>query len=206
MFLVGKKIDFNIIIKKANGLPERLCKDTYVKYSWYLDNREFQTEVFEGVERNPEWNYKHHMTVDCVTEDMIKYLNKDALCFKVYGTPTNEKFRKQLTMDLGRQPKKEEANNKASDKSGFTKTDKKEETKTAKETIDSKITNDKKGEKDNKKDEKGSKIEINEKQKDPKKSEEVTKVKKNQKVIKMVTTDGQTVEVVKERNGCCTIF
>mmetsp|Transcript_22249 Transcript_22249/g.25564 ORF Transcript_22249/g.25564 Transcript_22249/m.25564 type:complete len:100 (-) Transcript_22249:7-306(-) len=38
------------------------------------------------------------MTVDCVTEDLLKYFDNDALSFKVYGTPTTEKFRKQLTM------------------------------------------------------------------------------------------------------------
>lgn len=37
------------------------------------------------------------MNIDCVTEDLLKYFDNDALCFKVYGTPTHEKFRRQLT-------------------------------------------------------------------------------------------------------------
>lgn len=95
--LLGRRIDFNIIVSKANNLPEMLCKDTYVKYSWYLDNGDFRTEICEGVDKSPEWKYRRHMTIDCVTEDLLKYLDKDALTFSVYGTPTNEKFRKQLT-------------------------------------------------------------------------------------------------------------
>jgi len=43
--LLGKRIDFNIVITKANNLPENLCKDTYVKYSWYLNNQEYRTET-----------------------------------------------------------------------------------------------------------------------------------------------------------------
>jgi hypothetical protein len=77
--LVGKKIDFNIVVKEANSLPEKLCKDTYVKYSWYLDSKEQQTETVSGMNRNPKFDYKHHMTIDCVTQDMIKYFNNDAL-------------------------------------------------------------------------------------------------------------------------------
>ena len=95
--LLGKRIDFNIIISQANDLPEMLWKDTYVKYSWYLDNAEFRTETYEGIDRNPKFKYKHHMTVDCVTEDLLKYFENDALSFKIYGTPTQEKFRKQIT-------------------------------------------------------------------------------------------------------------
>ena len=97
--LLGKRIDFNIMVKKANNLPEMLCKDTYVKYGWYLENGEYRTETIEGINRSPDFGYKHHMTVDCVTEDILKYFENDALTFKVYGTPTNEKFRKQLTIE-----------------------------------------------------------------------------------------------------------
>ena len=104
--LIGKRIDFNILIKKANGLPEMLCKDTYVKYNWYLDNEEYRTEACEAIDPNPEWDYKHHMTIDYVTEDLLKYFENDALTFKVYGTPTNEKFRKQLNKTSTKDSKK----------------------------------------------------------------------------------------------------
>lgn len=69
-----------------------------MKYAWYLDNNEYQTNICEGVNRNPVYDYKFHMNVDCVTEDLLKYFDKDALCFKVYGTPTAEKYRKQMTI------------------------------------------------------------------------------------------------------------
>ena len=161
----------------------------------------------EGINRNPEWNYKYHMTVDCVTEDMIKYFLKDALCFKVYGTPTNEKFRRQITLDMEKPKKKEPV--KPEPSKGFKKDEeeeKHEDVKKTKEDVKDTIepsegksntggkeAKDKSGK--DAKDKSGLKT-----------TETTTKVKKNQKVIKMVTPDGQTVEVVKEKNGCCTIF
>lgn len=97
--LIGKRIDFNIVINKAENLPEMLSKNVYVTYQWYLENDEFRTEHSDAVDPNPVFNYKHHMTIDYVTEDLLKYFKHDALTFKVYGTPTNEKFRKQLVKE-----------------------------------------------------------------------------------------------------------
>ena len=96
--LIGKSIDVNIVIEKASGLPENLCKDTYVKYSWYLGNEDYGTEIIEGVNNCPEYGYKYHLRIDCVTEDLLKYFEKDAISFRVYGNPTSAKFKKQLTL------------------------------------------------------------------------------------------------------------
>lgn len=170
--LLGKSIDFNIVISQAQDLPEKLCKDVYVKYSWYLDNQYYQTNICEGINRNPVFNYKQHINIDCVTEDLLRYFDNDALCFKVYGTPTSEKFRKQLTMQ---EEKKVAPKAKASAKEN------------GKTTTESKT-------------EKVSQKETNPEPREAKKPEP------KGKVVKMVTPDGQVVEVVKDKNGCCTIF
>lgn len=149
-----------------------------MKYCWYLDNQEYQTEICEGVERNPKYGYKFHMNIDCVTDDLLKYFDNDALCFKVYGTPTHEKFRRQLTQ----------------------KEEKKQPAKAAKESKESKPTKDAKDSK-----EKDTKSGFAAKEKTTTTVTEV-KTEKKGKVVKMTTPDGQIVEVVKEKGGCCVIF
>ena len=165
--LLGKRIDFNVIIDQAHDLPEMLCKDTYVKYNWYLDNEEFRTETCEGVDRNPKFNYKYHMTIDCVTEDLLKYFENDALSFKIYGTPTQEKFRKQLVMK--EEKAKEEAKSKA-------KEDAKSKTKQVAASTPA-----------------------------PTQTKPIEKKTAKVETVKMITPDGQEVEVVK-KGGCWIIF
>jgi len=41
---------------------------------------------------------------------------------------------------------------------------------------------------------------------DKKVEKEKEKVEKKTKTVKMTTPDGQEVEVVKQKQGCCTIF
>ena len=103
--LIGKSIDFNIIIEKASGLPENLCKDTYVEYSWNFEN--YGTKIVTGVDINPKFGYKYHMKIDYVTEDLLKYFETDAITFKVYGNQTSTKLRKKLTQ---KEPKEESKN------------------------------------------------------------------------------------------------
>ena len=136
--LLGKSIDFNVIIGQATGLPENLCKDTYVKFGWYLNNQDFQTETIQGVDKNPNYQFKHHINIDCVTEDLLKYIEHDALSFKVYGNPTSAKFKKQLTMADKKKKEAKKSNKEESKKeeipkgksSGGTKEVKKVEKKT----------------------------------------------------------------------------
>lgn len=86
--LIGKRIDFWIKVDYAEGLPKEYCKDTYVQYKFYHDQDNFGTEICEGVNPNPKWNYSYHYTADYVSEDMLQYMIKDALCFRVYGSPS----------------------------------------------------------------------------------------------------------------------
>jgi hypothetical protein len=104
--LIGKRIDFNIVVNKANNLPDSLCKDTFVKYGFYLDRPE-QTKTIAGTDSSPTYNYKHHYTIDCVTEDMIKYFNNDAICFKVFGLPTSMKVKKAIQKEQKAKEQKE---------------------------------------------------------------------------------------------------
>lgn len=160
--LIGKSIDLNIVVKSAANLPEHLCKDVYVKYTWYLDNQSYQTDPINQTNKNPSFVHKNHITIDCVTEDLLKYFEHDALCFKIYGTPLNAKIRKQITM--AEEKKKFEPKGKANPK---------EESKFA-----------------------GG----------DKKVKPAAKTEKKYETVKMTTPDGQVVEVVKEKQGCCTIF
>ena len=56
--LIDQRIDFVVQIDKAYELPEDLCRDIYVEYSFYLDPTKYRTQVCKGRIRSPEINYK----------------------------------------------------------------------------------------------------------------------------------------------------
>lgn len=107
-----------------------------------------------------------------MTEDLLKYFEKDALSFSVYGNPTSAKFKKMLTQqETMRKESKKMSKQKAREEvkeAAASKADSKPKAKT-----ETKV---------------------------------VAKKEKKVETIKMKTADGREVEVVKEKQGCCTIF
>lgn len=87
--LIGKRIDFAIIIEKAMDLPDNFCKDVYCEYSFFLEDQVFTTPVIPQKHRSPIFDYRYHHNL-MVTENTIKYLRNNAICFKVFGYPDNE--------------------------------------------------------------------------------------------------------------------
>ena len=68
--LIGKRIDFNIKIENAQGLPNDLCRDPFVKYQFFDDPKQ-ETPKIEGVQPSPVFDYKKHYTVDEVSPAMV---------------------------------------------------------------------------------------------------------------------------------------
>ena len=66
-------------------MPEDLCRDVYVEYQFYLDATKYKTEACSGMNRNPQFNYRHKHTVEIVTKMLVDYLEKDVMVFRVYG-------------------------------------------------------------------------------------------------------------------------
>lgn len=66
-------------------MPEDLCRDIYVEYSFYLDPTKYRTEVVKGNNRSPTIAYRKQHTVEIVTKMLVDYLEKDVMVFRVYG-------------------------------------------------------------------------------------------------------------------------
>lgn len=94
--LIDQRIDFIVEISRAVDLPEDLCRDIYVEYSFYLDPTKYKTQVIVGKERSPAISYKKQHTVEIVTKMLVDYLEKEVMVFRVYGfADVKEKKKKQ---------------------------------------------------------------------------------------------------------------
>jgi hypothetical protein len=85
--LVGQRMDFIVQITKAIDLPQDFCQDIYCEYTFFLGEEKFTTEVVPGKNRQPEFNFRFHHTVDPCTDYFLQYLQKDSLCIKLFGFP-----------------------------------------------------------------------------------------------------------------------
>jgi len=83
--LIDQRLDFVVNIFKAVDLPQDLCRDVYVEYSFYLDQTKYRTDVMKGQDRNPEFKYAKHHTVNIVTKMLLDYLEKELMVFRVYA-------------------------------------------------------------------------------------------------------------------------
>ena len=89
--LLDRRIDFMVNITHAKDLPSNFCKDVFVEYQFYLEDKKYHTSVVEGKNRNPEFNYRHQHTQSVVTENFLKYIKDEVLIFKVLGFPDVKK-------------------------------------------------------------------------------------------------------------------
>ena len=91
--LIDQRLDFIVKIDGAKDLPQNFCRDIFAEYSFYLNDKTYRTEVVKGKNRNPEFNYAKQHTVDICTDNLVNYLKKECMVFKVYGFPdTKNKF------------------------------------------------------------------------------------------------------------------
>jgi len=57
MDLVGQRIDFNVQIIRAYDLPSYFCKDVYCEYQFYIDKEKYKTQINEGKNQRPEFEF-----------------------------------------------------------------------------------------------------------------------------------------------------
>ena len=84
--LIGERVDFLIKVVEAKGLPEDLCRDPFVTYGFFLDQKD-NIPAVSGVNRNPVFNYSKHHHID-MNQEMLDYLKNDSLSFSVFAYPT----------------------------------------------------------------------------------------------------------------------
>ena len=89
--LLNRRIDYLVCIRNAKDLPSNFCKDVFVEYSIYLEDEKHYTDVVEGKNRNPEFNFQKQHTQMVVTENFLKYVKDEVLTFRVRGFPDVKK-------------------------------------------------------------------------------------------------------------------
>ena len=101
---MGEKINFRVDIMAAKELPPHFCKDVYVEYSFYREEEKHVTIVSPGKNRNPFFNFSE-LHRDCViTDQLLDYLLKSTLCFKVYGLRDQKVKRKKQAIKREKEP------------------------------------------------------------------------------------------------------
>ena len=85
--LLNKRLDFKVIITEAS-LPQNFCMNTYVEY--YLMNlknviNKYKTQIVQGKNNKPKYNYEYQHTYKDIDIKIIKYLSNNTLQFKVFG-------------------------------------------------------------------------------------------------------------------------
>ena len=89
--LLSRRIDFVVCIERATDLPSNFCRDVFVEYQIYLEDKKYQTKIAEGKNRNPVFEYQQHHTQQVVTENFLQYIKEQVLVMKVYGFPDVKK-------------------------------------------------------------------------------------------------------------------
>ena len=75
-----------------------MCRDVYCEYQF--DEETFKTPIIPGQHTDPIFDYTYQHTISSVTENMIKYLKENAICFKVFGlVDIDQKMIEQATLD-----------------------------------------------------------------------------------------------------------
>lgn len=79
MELENQRMDFRVEIVRAFDLMEDFCQDIHCEYQFYIEDQKFSTQIVEGKNREPVFNYKHHHTVEPCTKNFIEYLLKESV-------------------------------------------------------------------------------------------------------------------------------
>ena len=68
-------------------MPVNFCKDVFVEYQIYLDDKKYRTPVVQGKNRNPSFNCRIQHTREVVTDEFLNYLMTQNINFKLFGFP-----------------------------------------------------------------------------------------------------------------------
>jgi flagellar biosynthesis GTPase FlhF len=86
--LNGKKLDFLIQIDNAE-LIDPSCQDTYCEYSLLSEDgkelKSYKTSIIQGVQTNPQYNYKYHHTYPSVNDKILNYMLNHNLKIQLFG-------------------------------------------------------------------------------------------------------------------------
>eukprot|EP00327_Prymnesium_parvum_P006600 CAMPEP_0182806980 /NCGR_PEP_ID=MMETSP0006_2-20121128/5888_1 /TAXON_ID=97485 /ORGANISM="Prymnesium parvum, Strain Texoma1" /LENGTH=1608 /DNA_ID=CAMNT_0024932631 /DNA_START=18 /DNA_END=4844 /DNA_ORIENTATION=- len=82
--ILHKKLHFVLRIEQARGLMETANKNVYIEYLFSDQEGSHKTGVAQGKKFDPKFGEEHKFEF-LVSDTMMRYLQKDAICFQVYG-------------------------------------------------------------------------------------------------------------------------
>ena len=84
--LAGKTIYIAVFVEKAQGLPQELSRDAFVKFSfWPAEGNAYEIPKCKTKTINPVFNHTKVFAIR-VTDDFIKHVQQTALEFDVMGS------------------------------------------------------------------------------------------------------------------------
>lgn len=83
--LLSQPMYFKVFISHATKLPENFCRDVYCEYKFYLDDTVYKTDVIEGKNTDPTFQYINQHNVECVTQSLLDYVANEKMQIKMYG-------------------------------------------------------------------------------------------------------------------------
>lgn len=83
--LLDQELNFKVKISHLSNLPADFGSNIFCEYKFYMDEKKYTTQVCEGKNQTPQFNYDQLHHVDCVTKFLIDYLTEDKLTIKIYG-------------------------------------------------------------------------------------------------------------------------
>jgi chromosome segregation ATPase len=83
--LKGEPLTMRLEIKKCMGLPQKYSSKVFVKYRFFYDSTEHQTEACGDTTINPLLNYERTLLVDIIEDEFVEYVKSGVLELSVYG-------------------------------------------------------------------------------------------------------------------------
>lgn len=81
---LGKKVELNITVQRAEQLPRKLCSSVYVRTAFFLQHDGLTTPRYGIPTTSPCFETSFKVS-QIITEDFLAYLEKSALELQVWG-------------------------------------------------------------------------------------------------------------------------
>eukprot|EP00946_MAST-07B_sp_MAST-7B-sp1_P001189 g1189.t1 len=95
---IGKKLELEVRIIGARGLPVGLCNDVKAKYTFW-DQSTAETPPVKGATIAPDFDFVSHISVE-VDRHFVSYVAEESLEIEVWGTPSRKGFGVALDSSL----------------------------------------------------------------------------------------------------------
>lgn len=80
--MLGKEIFFNVKVNECKNLPMDLCTNVFVEYIFkHEPENVYRTEVFNGKNPSPVFNYSKLHSVDCINDYILDYFTNENVSY-----------------------------------------------------------------------------------------------------------------------------